>query len=163
MPIFGKKEEKRRQMIESFKCLRPQDIHVGCKAQDRFEAIRMAGQYLVERGSVEPGYIEAMIARENTVTTYIGEGVAIPHGVGEAKKLIRETGLVVLQFPQGVVFGDEKAQLVIGIAGLDDAHLPILRAVANIMLDETLLKRLKSSADVDYIYRALTTAGKEES
>ncbi len=161
MPIFGKKEEKRRQLAESFKCLRPQDIHVGCTAQDRFEAIRMAGQYLVARGSVEPDYIEAMIARENTVTTYIGEGVAIPHGVGEAKKLIKETGLVVLQFPQGVAFGDEKAQLVIGIAGLDDEHLPILRAVANIMLDETLLEQIKTTPDADYIYRTLA-AGEPE-
>ncbi len=162
MPIFGKKEEKRRQLAESFKYLRPQDIHVGCTAQDRFEAIRMAGQQLVARGSVEPDYIEAMIVRENTVTTYIGEGVAIPHGVGEAKRLIKETGLVVLQFPQGVAFGDEQAQLVIGIAGLGDEHLPILRAVANIMLDEALLERLKTTPDAAYIYRTLT-AGESES
>lgn len=159
MSIFRKKEEKRREIVESFKCLRPQDIHVGLKAHDRFEAIRMAGDYLVQRGSVLPDYIEAMILRENTVTTYIGDGVAIPHGIGEAKKHIQNTGLVVLQFPEGVAFGDEKAQLVIGIAGLNDEHLPILKAVANMMLEEDLLQEMKTTSDPAYIYQKLSTGG----
>lgn len=154
-------EQSGNKPAECFKSLRPDDIRTGLSANDKYDAIRMAGEQLVARGSVDAAYVDAMLSREDVVTTYIGEGVAIPHGVGTAKQYIRKTGLAVLQFPDGVPFGDEKAYLVVGIAGLGEEHLPILQALANIMLDEELIEQMKRSTDPDFIYRSLTSGGGE--
>jgi mannitol/fructose-specific phosphotransferase system IIA component len=98
-----------------------------------------------------------MIKREEDLTTYIGSGVAIPHGVGEAKKFIKKSGLVVLQFPEGVDFGDEKAHLVIGIAGVGDEHIEILSNIATVIgEDEDKVKELMTTKDVNFIYETFT-------
>lgn len=144
-----------------FSCLRPEDVRTGLVAADKYTAIRMAGEQLVARGSVRADYVDAMIAREDVVTTYIGEGVAIPHGVGAAKQFIQKTGLAVLQFPDGVPFGDELAYLVVGIAGLEEEHLPILQALASIMLDEDRIEAIKHSSDAQFIYNSLMAGGDE--
>ena len=144
-----------------FSCLRPEDVRTNLSAPDKYTAIRMAGQQLVSRGCVEEDYIDAMLAREDVVTTYIGEGVAIPHGVGSAKQFIKKTGLAVLQFPQGVPFGDELAYLVVGIAGLEEEHLPILQALAGIMLDEDRIEAIKRSTDAQFIFDSLMDGGLE--
>ncbi len=145
-----------------FSCLLPEDVRTGLSAPDKYTAIRMAGEQLVARGYVEASYIDAMLAREEVVTTYIGEGVAIPHGVGTAKQFIKKTGLAVLQFPEGVPFGDEKAYLVVGIAGLEEEHLPILQALATIMLDEERIEAIKHSSDPAFIYESLVNGGFED-
>lgn len=152
-------EQTANKAAECFKGLRPEDVRTGLFAADKYTAIRMAGEQLVARGSVKEAYVDAMLAREEVVTTYIGEGVAIPHGVGAAKELILKTGLVVLQFPEGVPFGDEKAYLVVGIAGLEGEHLPILQALANIMLNEELIEQMKHSTDPAFIYQSLLNGG----
>jgi mannitol/fructose-specific phosphotransferase system IIA component len=144
---------------EENKVLLKQNIRLNLATVDKYEAIKMAGRILVESGCVGESYIEAMIQRENDLTTYIGNGVAIPHGVGRAKEFIKKSGLVVLQFPQGVDFDDEKAYLVIGIAGVGDEHLDILSNIATVIGDddqEKLLK-LKTTKDVNYIYESFTT------
>ncbi|HWQ98548.1 MAG TPA: PTS sugar transporter subunit IIA [Clostridia bacterium] len=150
------------QVPACFSCLRPEDVRTGLSAPDKTAAIRMAGEQLVARGCVEASYIDAMLAREEVVTTYIGEGVAIPHGVGAAKQFIKKTGLAVLQFPEGVPFGDEKAYLVVGIAGLEEEHLPILQALATIMLDEERIEAIKHSTDAKFIYESLLSGGFED-
>jgi PTS system mannitol-specific IIC component len=154
-------EQSSRKPAEGFKSLRPDDVRTGLAAPDKYTAIKMAGNQLVTQGSVDAAYVDAMLEREDVVTTYIGEGVAIPHGVGTAKQYIHKTGLAVLQFPDGVPFGDEKAYLVVGIAGLGEEHLPILQALANIMLDEELIEQMKHSTDPAFIYRSLTGGGGE--
>ncbi len=131
------------------------EIYTGLNSCDKFDVIRLAGKYLLEKGCVEEDYIEGMIEREKLTTTYLGCGVAIPHGTGELKKHIKKTGLVVLQFPNGVMFDDEKAHLVIGIAGLGDDHLPILQAVASIMLEDDILDSILFSTDKQFIYDTL--------
>lgn len=143
-------------------CLHLEDVRTGLFAADKYTAIRMAGEQLVSRGCVEAAYVDAMLAREEVVTTYIGEGVAIPHGVGSAKQLIKKTCLSVLQFPEGVPFGDEKAYLVVGIAGLEEEHLPILQALATVMLDEDRIETIKHSVDPKFIYDSLLSGGFEE-
>lgn len=145
-----------------FSCLFPEDVRTGLSAPDKYSAIRMAGEQLVARGCVEASYVDAMLAREEVVTTYIGEGVAIPHGVGAAKQFIKKTGLAVLQFPEGVPFGDEKAYLIVGIAGLEEEHLPILQALATIMLDEERIEAIKHSSDPVFIYESLVNGGFED-
>lgn len=140
-------------------CLRTlnlSDVRTGLHASDKYEAIRMAGEALVARGSVKADYIDDMLRREDVSTTYIGEGVAIPHGVNASKKSIITSGLAVLQFPDGVPFGDEKAYLLIGIASQGDEHLPILQALTNIMLEDGKLDAMKMSEDPEFIYKCLT-------
>ena len=99
------------------------------------EAIKMAGELLYKSGYVGKEYINGMLAREQDVSTYMGRGIAIPHGENAVKDTVKKSGIVVLQFPNGVEFGTGKAKLVVGIAGKGDEHLAILANIA-IALDE---------------------------
>ncbi len=90
------------------------------------EAIRKAGELLVARGAVEPAYVDAMQERERMVSTYMGMGIAIPHGTAQAKGTVKKTAISMVQYPEGVDFGAEKAQLVFGIAGIGEEHLDLL-------------------------------------
>lgn len=101
------------------------------------EAIAKAGQMLVEGNHVKPEYVTSMQEREEIVTTYIGNGVAIPHGTNESKAHILSTGISIIQAPEGVDFGDGNiAYLIIGIAGIEDEHLEILSNIAIICSEE---------------------------
>lgn len=120
------------------------------------EAIRAAGELLVERGSVDPSYVEAMLEREKIVTTYMGMGIAIPHGTSEAKGAVKRTAITMLQYPEGVDFGDEKAQLVFGIAGIGDEHLDLLGKIAGTLDDPEVLEKMKTTDDVDWILETLS-------
>ncbi len=143
---------------EENKVLLKNNIKLSLTAIDKYEAIKMAGKLLVESGCTDENYIEAMIERENDLSTYIGNGVAIPHGVGRAKEFIKKSGIVVLQFPEGVDFGGEKAYLVIGIAGVGDEHIEILSNIATVIgdEDEQKLQLLRTTKNVDYIYKIFT-------
>ena len=92
------------------------------------QAIQAAGELLAKLGYVDKTYVDAMQEREKLVSTYMGMGVAIPHGTSQAKDTVKKTGIVLMQYPEGVDFGDEKAQLVFGIAGIGDEHLDLLRS-----------------------------------
>lgn len=119
------------------------------------EAIDAAGALLAKLGYVEESYIDAMQEREKLVTTYMGMGVAIPHGTSQAKDTVKRTGIVLLQYPDGVDFGDEKAQLVFGIAGIGDEHLDLLSKICGMLEDEDVLEKLKTTDDVDWIMEQL--------
>ena len=93
------------------------------------EAIQAAGELLVQLGYVDESYIPAMQEREKLITTYMGMGVAIPHGTSQAKGTVKKTGIVFLQYPDGVKFGEEKAQLVFGIAGIGNEHMDLLAKI----------------------------------
>ena len=126
------------------------------KAATKEEAIRQAGQLLVDRGCVDPSYIDAMLEREKIVTTYMGMGLAIPHGTTQAKGTVKKTGIVFVQYPDGVPFGDEKAQRVFGIAGIGDEHLDMLAKVANALDDEEVIEKMKTTNDVNWILKQLS-------
>lgn len=118
-------------------------VKLNASARDKFEAIRMAGQLLVAAGHASVEYIDKMIEREQTLSTYMGGGLAIPHGTNDSKELIRSTGLSVIQFPQGIDFGEgEKAYLVVGIAAAGDDHLDILTSVATVCSDDDNMRRI---------------------
>lgn len=127
--------------------LKSDNIILGLSSESKEDAIERAGKILVKEGYVKNNYIAAMQEREKIVSTYIGMGIAIPHGVGEAKKEVEKSGIVVLQYPDGVVFGDDLAYLVIGIAGVGDDHLEILSNIATSLEDETLVDKLKNTSD----------------
>lgn len=138
--------------------LRKKNIKLNLKASDKYEAIITAGTLLVDGGYVDEEYIQAMIERENDLSTYIGQGVAIPHGVGASKDKIINSGMVVLQYPDGVLFGEELAYIVVGIAGVGDKHLSILGNIAMAIgeANEEVLEKLKSTDDIGYIYNLFT-------
>lgn len=143
-----KEEKKAKKAI-----LKKEGIKTGLKSVDKETAIRAAGQLLCDLGFANEDYIQAMVDRENMVSTYMGMGVAIPHGTSNAKETVKKSGIVVMQYPEGVDFGDEKAYLVIGIAGVGDEHLEILGNIVASLEDEELLETLKKNADVDTIMK----------
>ena len=135
--------------------LKVENILTGLAPESKEEAIRRVGMLLHESGYVDAAYVDAMIERENLTTTYMGMGLAIPHGTSEAKTAVKKSGIAVLQYPEGVDFGDEKAHLIIGIAGVGDTHLEILAKVSEALEDEEVLERLSKSAEASEIYETL--------
>ena len=131
--------------VKESSILKESNIVLGLESVTKEEAITKAGKLLAKEGYVNNKYVDAMLEREKIVSTYIGMGIAIPHGVGEAKKEVKESGIVVLQYPNGVMFGDELAYLVIGIAGVGDDHLEILSNIATSLEDESLVEKLKNT------------------
>ena len=131
-------------------------VQVGGTATTQREAIEKVGGVLVAEGLVTPAYVEAMHAREAIVSTYLGNGIALPHGTNDAQDAVRRTGLAVIQFPAGVPWGDEPARLVIGLAATSDDHIAILSRLAGILDDAKLCERLGQSSDPDEIHAALT-------
>ncbi len=119
------------------------------------EAIQAAGELLQQLGYVEASYIDAMQEREKLITTYMGMGVAIPHGTSQAKGEVKKTGIVCLQYPEGVDFGEEKAQLVFGIAGIGDEHLELLAKICEVLEDEEVLEKMKNTSDLEWVLEQL--------
>ena len=134
------------------------DVVLGCTANSMDEAIEYAGSLLVSRGSVTPAYVEGMKQRERVVSTYLGNGVALPHGVNESKDFIRSTGIVVAQYPEGVDWGPGTAYLVVGLAAVGDDHVRVLSQLAEILQDEELCEELAQSGDADFLYDQLSAA-----
>ena len=128
----------------------PEQIFLGRRALSKEEAIRFAGRKLVEGGFVTPDYVEAMITRENDSSTYLGEGIAIPHGTLVAKDAVLKTGIVFCQYPEGVSFGtndSDKAYLVIGIAAQNNEHIGVIAALTNALDSEDDIDMLKTTSD----------------
>jgi PTS system mannitol-specific IIC component len=124
--------------------LKKENILLNQKCTTKEEAVKIAGKVLLESGYIKPEYVNSMLEREKVTTTYIGNGIAIPHGLGKFKNLINKSGIVILQFPEGVVFGEEgeKAYLVIGIAGKGNEHIDILTKIALLAEEEEKVKAL---------------------
>ncbi|GAB6108045.1 PTS mannitol transporter subunit IICBA [Fusibacter bizertensis] len=124
------------------------------------EAIKHAGELLYNSGYVGEAYIEGMLAREEKFSTYIGNNVAIPHGENSVKDCIMESGIVVVQYPNGVSFGDGKlAKLVIGIAGKGNEHIQLLANIAEAIEDESILEKMLTTNNPDYIYELFSSEG----
>lgn len=120
-----------------------ENVKVGLKSVSKEDAIKAAGELLFKSGYVGKEYIDGMLARERDISTYIGKGIAIPHGENAVKQFVNKTGIVVMQYPQGIQFGEEKAHLIVGIAGKGDDHLAIIANLATITMeysDEDLQK-----------------------
>ena len=148
-------EQVEEPVLDEGGILKIENIRTGLAPESKEEAIRRVGMILHESGYVDAAYVDAMIERENLTTTYMGMGLAIPHGTSEAKAAVIKSGIAVLQYPEGVEFGDEKAHLIIGIAGVGDSHLEILAKVSEALEDEEVLDRLSKSADASEIYETL--------
>ncbi len=148
--------EEKEEISENKTVMLREGVKLGLKSVSKEEAIRAAGELLKQLGCVGDAYVDAMLEREKLVTTYMGLGVAIPHGTTQAKGEVKKSGIVMLQYPDGVPFGDEKAQLVFGIAGVGDEHLDLLANISNALEDEDLLEELKTTNDVDLILKTFS-------
>lgn len=135
--------------------LDPDYIQLGLDSVDRDAAIAAAGAKLVERGVATQAYVDSMFDRESTVSTFLGNGVALPHGTYEAKGEIRGTGIVVLQYPDGVEWPNGMAHLVIGLAAVGEEHVEVLSQLAEVLQDEVLAEKLWTASDPDFVYKAL--------
>ena len=139
--------------------LTEKDIFLGLTAQNKEEAIRFAGQKLVDNGYVKPVYIEAMLERERLTSTYLGESIAVPHGTIEAKDSVINTGIVFCQYPAGVKFGeeaDDKAKIVIGIAARNNEHLDVIAKLTNALDDPNIIAKLSNTTRFDEVLAILS-------
>lgn len=117
--------------------LTKENIELGVELDSQEDAIRRAGELLVQNGHVEEKYIDSMFEREKSVSTFMGNAVAIPHGTSDSKQWVEKSGLSILTVPEGVEYGDGNiAMLIIGIAGKGDEHLEILSNIAQVVSDE---------------------------
>jgi phosphotransferase system HPr (HPr) family protein len=140
----------------SVEVLPASSVRVGAAAPDSDAAIDIVGGMLVESGCVTRDYVTEMRARERIVSTYLGNGIALPHGTNEGRTAVLRTGLTVAQFPAGVPWGEERAYLVIGLAALAEEHIGVMARLATILGDEALCLRLAMTTDANEIYRTLT-------
>lgn len=149
--FFSKREKKVEKKLE---LLYRENVKVGCKADTKENVIRAVGQMLVNTGYVEQPYVDAMVKREESFSTYMGNELALPHGVEEAKKEIKASGIAVMIFPEGTDWGGEKAKIVVGIAGVGEEHLQILSVLADKVLEDGNVEKLLSGS-VDEVYEML--------
>jgi phosphocarrier protein FPr len=134
-----------------------ESIRLNAQARDKAEAIRLAGGVLVDNGNMKPGYIDSMLLREKVANTYLGNGIAIPHGLPKDRELILQTGISVTQFPKGVPWNPgETAYLVVGIAARSDEHIELLANLTDVLDDEATVRQLATTADAGDIIARLT-------
>ncbi|WDS36751.1 phosphoenolpyruvate--protein phosphotransferase [Pseudoxanthomonas sp.] len=135
----------------------PELVRLDARARDKADAIAQAAQLLVASGCVAPGYEASMGRREQLANTFLGHGVAIPHGVGDDRHLVRRDGIAVLQLPEGVEWNPgQVTRLVIGIAAQSDTHITLLRRLTRLIQDEAALQRLFVTTQASDIVQALS-------
>lgn len=138
-------------------------VRMQAQASDKQDAISQAGELLVQDGRVAPPYVHGMLAREETMSTYLGNGIAIPHGQHENRADVHRAGISVLQLPSGVEWEQgERAYLVIGIAAAGDEHLSILANLAEVIEDPDAADELVHATDPMQIVERLSRQREEE-
>ncbi|WP_072670863.1 PTS mannitol transporter subunit IICBA [Vibrio injensis] len=160
-PLVAANDEYFDPQQPSIFSLQKDNIYLGLTAIHKEEAIRFAGNKLVELGYVYPEYVDAMLAREQLVSTYLGESIAVPHGTIEAKDRVIKTGIVICQYPSGVQFSDDEndiAKLVIGIAAKNDDHIQVITAITNALDDPEAINTLTSTNNIKEILAILNNA-----
>jgi mannitol/fructose-specific phosphotransferase system IIA component len=135
-------------------------IRLAQHADDKWDALRQSGALLEELGAVEDGYAAAILERETQISTYMGEGVAIPHGTDAARALVRRTALGFLQYPDGVDWDGETVYLSIPIAASGDEHVGVLSALAEILVDDDSAAALRTATDIETVLALLNRSGR---
>jgi PTS system mannitol-specific IIA component len=148
-PLVGLLEERAIRLAES--------------ATDRDDAIRQCGSTLVAIGAVDSEYVEAMLERERSISTYVGEGVAIPHATLAGKSAVRRDALAVLRFPDGVDWGGQQVVVCVAIAAVGDGHVEILSELAQILLDSDRARQLRQASRPEDVLRLLAPVAGDES
>jgi mannitol PTS system EIIA component len=141
--------------------LEPQNVVAAGAATTRDDAIREAGELLVAAGAVTPDYIASMLERESSVSTYMGNFLAIPHGTNEAKDAIRHSALSLVRYAEPIDWNGEPVRFAVGIAGLNNEHLEILSKIAIVFSDEDEVQKLIDAGSADEIYALLEEVNAE--
>ena len=131
------------------------------RAVTRDEAIREAGELLVSAGAVTPAYVDAMAEREQTVSTYMGNYLAIPHGTNESKAAITRSAMSLVRYAEPIDWGGHEVRIVVGIAGLENEHLGILSKIAVLFSDMEQAQAMADATSVDELYRLLNSVNAE--
>ncbi len=131
-------------------------IRLAESAASRDDAIRLVGAALVEAGAVDASYVDAMLEREQSVSTYVGEGVAIPHGTLAGKDSVQQDALVVLRFPEGVDWDGNHVSVAVGIAAKGNGHIALLSALAGVLMDPEKAAALRSAETPAAVYALLS-------
>ena len=137
-------------------------IRLDSVAGDRDEAIRATGQALLEAGAIDEAYVDAMFERERSVSTYVGEGVAIPHGTLAGKDSVKQDALVVLRFPTPVDWDGNEVSVTVGIAAKGNGHIAILSQLASILLDPEAAAALRGATTADEVYALLASSDDDD-
>ena len=135
--------------------LAPGSVRLGLPTTTKDDAIRQCGQVLLDAGAITAEYVDGMFARELQVSTYLGEGVAIPHGTNESRGYVLKPSLGFLQFAEPVDWDGNPVTLCIPIASAADDHLPILAALAEVLMDADAAEALRTTSSVDEVIRVL--------
>ncbi len=135
-------KKSKKEEVKKLELLYPENVRVNCKADTKENVIRAVGQMLVDTGYVNPSYVDAMVKREESFSTFMGNELALPHGVEEAKKDVKASGIAVMVFPEGTDWSGEQVKVVVGIAGVGEEHLQILSAIAEVALEEGSMEKL---------------------
>ncbi|PWZ99118.1 PTS mannitol transporter subunit IIA [Staphylococcus pseudintermedius] len=138
--------------------LRDENILLNQSISTQEEAIEKAGQLLVDSGVVKGGYVQAMKDREQIVSTFMGNALAIPHGTDEAKNEVIASGLSLLQIPEGLLWNGEEVKVVIGIAGKDGEHLDLLSQIAMTFSEEENIHKIVNAASPQAIRQVFEEA-----
>ena len=133
-----------------------ESVITGLASVSKDDAIRYVGGLLVEMGCVEPSYVDAMVERDRNVPTFLGNGVAMPHGTFESKEAVKRTGIVVAQYPNGIDWGVGTAHIVIGLGAVGDDHVAILSHMAEVLQDEDQAQELWTTTDQGLLHNVLT-------
>ena len=139
-----------------------ESIRLDSRATDRLDAVRQCGAALVEAGAVDESYVDAMLQREQTVSTFVGEGVAIPHGTLAGKESVKRDALVVLRFPEGVDWEGNAVSVCVGIAAAGGGHIALLSQLAEILLDPAKAEQLRTATSSEQVYALLTPSDDDD-
>ncbi|QEA30187.1 PTS mannitol transporter subunit IIA [Microbacterium sp. CBA3102] len=136
--------------------LTPEQVRIHPGSATRDEALQEATDILVAAGAVTPAYVDAMRQREETVSTFMGNGLAIPHGTNDAKDAILASALSVVRYDGGVDWSGDPTTFVIGIAGVGDEHLEMLSRIAILFSEEDDVARLSAAQTPEALYALLS-------
>jgi PTS system mannitol-specific IIA component len=136
-------------------------IKVPGTATSKADAIREAGQILVDAGAVTGDYVEAMFEREKSVSTYMGNFLAIPHGTNEAKDTIKKSALSVIRYESPIDWDGNEVRFAVGIAGVNNGHLEILGKIAVVFADMDEVDKLLAASSAEEVYDLLHAVNEE--
>ena len=136
--------------------LEPSAIRLGLTAEDKAAALAQCGAVLTDIGAATPAYADAILVREESVSTYVGEGVAIPHGTNESRAHIERAAIAYLQFPDGVDWDGNTVFVCIPIASRSEEHVEILQSLATVLMDPESAAALRDASSTDEVLALLT-------
>lgn len=153
LPIFNKEKKK------SLPILKKENIQFISSSMSEKEAIDHLGQLMLSSGYIEEKYIQGMHQRDESLSVYVGNYLAIPHGEFEFKEAIIQSGIAVLVFKEAILWHGQPVHFVCGLAGKGEEHMKILGNIATIFSDEDEVIQLLKTGSVDKVFRAFDSGG----